>query len=332
MDHAPAVPEHSASACRSTSYRLASRPPRRRDGAALASLAQSALVSLQHGHLHTAQGLLLKLVALDSKRAYLQNCAPYPAFEPAASTSISIRALGGFAVGVDGAPLSEGCKPQRRPLELLKVLIVSNAGSVAVGKIADRLWSESEGDAARNCLRVAVHRLRQLIQHKDAVVFRDGKISLNRRLCHVDAWTFEEECDQLSPLPVDGDSSEQMRRLNDAVELYRGHLFADEAEPWWILAQRERLRRKWLGLVLRLGECYETQHRWIDAYAVYDRALRIDPSKEVLYRQLMLCQHRAGHCTEIAETYELCRNQMKAGLGRTPDIETQVLYQSLTAG
>jgi len=331
MDHASAVPEHSASACRSISRHLPSRPFRHRNRAALTSLAQSTLLSLQHGHLHTAQGLLMKLVALDSKRAYLQNCAPYPALEPAASTSISICALGGFAVSVDGAALSEGCKPQRRPLELLKVLIVSNAGSVAAGKIADMLWSESEGDAARNCLRVAVHRLRQLIQHKDAVVFRDGKISLSRRLCHVDAWMFEEECDRLSPLPADGDSSAQMRRLSDAVALYQGHLFADEAEPWWMLAERERLRRKWLGLVLRLGQCYEVQRRWVDACAFYDRALRIDPSKEPLYRQLMLCQHRAGHRTEIAKTYELCRNQLNAGLGKTPDIETQVLYQSLTA-
>jgi DNA-binding SARP family transcriptional activator len=235
-------------------------------------------------------------------------------------------------VSVDGAALSEGCKPQRRPLELLKVLIVSNAGSAAAGKIADMLWSESEGDAARNCLRVAVHRLRQLMQHKDAVVFRDGKISLDRRLCRVDAWTFEEACDRLGPLPVAGDSSAQMHRLNDAVGLYPGHLFADEAEPWWMLAERERLRRKWLGLVLRLGQCYEVQRRWGDACAVYDRALRIDPSKEPLYRQLMLCQHRAGHRTEIAKTYELCRDQLKAGLGRTPDVDTQILYQSLTAG
>jgi DNA-binding SARP family transcriptional activator len=331
MDRAPTVPEHRASAYRFSSPSLPSRASRRRNATALGILAQSALVSLQQGHLYAAQGLLLELVALDSKRAYLQNCAPYPALKRVASSPVSIRALGGFAVSVDGTALNEGCKPQRRPLELLKVLMVFNAGPVAAEKIADLLWSESEGDAGRNCLRVTVHRLRQLIQHKGAVVFRDGKISLDRRLCRVDAWTFEGECDRLSRLPADGHSSAQMRRLSDAVALYQGHLFADEAEPWWMLAERERLRRKWLGLVLRLGKCYEVQRRWVDACAFYDHALRIDPSKEPLYRQLMLCQHRAGHGTEIAKTYELCRNQLTAGLGKTPDIETQVLYQSLTA-
>jgi DNA-binding SARP family transcriptional activator len=287
---------------------------------------------LQHGHLHTAQGLLLELVALDSPRAYLQNWAPCPALKPVASSPVSIRALGGFAVSVNGAPLSEGCKPQRRPLDLLKILIVSNAGPIAAAKIEDRLWSESEGDAARNCLRVAVHRLRQLIHRKDAVVFRDGKVSLDRGLCRVDVWTFEEECDRLSSLRMNGHSAAQMRSLSDAVERYRGHLCADEAEPWWILAERERLRRKWLGLVLRLGDCFEVQRRWLDACAVYDRALRIDPSQDALYRQLMLCQYRMGNRTEIARTYELCRNQLQAGLGRMPDIETQTLYRSLTGG
>jgi LuxR family transcriptional regulator, maltose regulon positive regulatory protein len=194
------------------------------------------------------------------------------------------------------------------------------------------LWPESEGDAARNCLRVAVHRLRQLIQHKDAVVFRDGKISLNRDLCRVDAWTFEEQCDRVSALRVEDHSAARIRSLSDAVKLYRGHLFADEAEPWCILAERERLRRKWLGLVLRLGECYAVEHRWIDACAVYDHALWVEPAKEALYRRLMLSQHQAGNRTEIAKTYELCRHQLKAGLGKTPDIETQLLYQSLTAG
>jgi hypothetical protein len=133
MGHAPAVPEHNASAYSFSSPRLPSRASRRRNATALASLAQSALVSLQQGHVHAAQGLLQELVALDSKRAYLQNCAPYPALKMVASSPILIRALGGFAVSIDGVPLSESGKPQRRPLELLKILTLSNAGPVAAG-------------------------------------------------------------------------------------------------------------------------------------------------------------------------------------------------------
>ena len=195
--------------------------------------------------------------------------------------------------------------------------------------MADALWPEAEGDAARNCLRVTIHRLRHLISCKDALLFRDGKLWLDPQRCWVDAWIFDQQSDRVGR--AESQVSSTLQNLMDTVAIYRGHLFAQEGEPWWILEWRERLRRKWLGLVLRLGRCYEARYRWPQACETYSRALAIDPVAEPLYRQLMLCQLKSGQRAEMLKTFIVCRHQLKAHLGAAPSKETESLYRSLRA-
>ena len=294
-----------------------------------AELAQCALLCLEHGELEAAQSTLRKLMRLcetDSPSGSIAGKA-HKHGPPVAASPLSIFALGDFAIAVNGTRVEPTFKPQRKPLDLLKALIVCGGKPVAASKMADTLWPEAEGDAARNCLRVTIHRLRHLIACKDALLFRDEKLWLDPHLWCVDAWVFDQQSDRLSD--VSAHASTPLRNLMETVAIYRGHLFANEGEPWWILDARERLRRKWLGLVLRLGRCYEARHRWPEACETYSRALTIDPLAEPLYRQLMLCQQQSAQRAEMLNTYRLCRHQLQAGLGAAPSEQTESLYQSL---
>jgi DNA polymerase III delta prime subunit len=97
---------------------------------------------------------------------------------------VRVRTLGAFHVEVDGRALSFGRKSPRKPIELLKALIAFGSDKVPEGRVADALWPEAEGDAARHALETTVYRLRKLLP--EVVVQHDGRISLDRSRCWVD--------------------------------------------------------------------------------------------------------------------------------------------------
>jgi LuxR family maltose regulon positive regulatory protein len=323
-----------------------------------ARLAQAALGLLQDGDVRGARELLARILALAqgsrrtwgdawSARALSQGLVQAPErFPPVQAADmasilpamvpvvvearhppIRVCALGGFDLVIDGVPFVSGVKPQRKPLDLLKVLLVANGHSVGAAELADKLWPDSDGDTARNSLQVAVHRLRRLLGRDQAVVVQDRKVYLHHSLCSVDLWTFEREAQQLSR--TDADDPSFPERAAEALRLYRGPLFAHEAEQAWMLLPRERLRRVWLTLVRRLGDCYEACGEWGPAGELYQRAVDLDPLAEEVYRRLMRCQQRAGESAEAMHTYRCCRQQLVAGLGVAPSAETERLYHAL---
>jgi DNA-binding SARP family transcriptional activator len=321
-------------------------------------LAQAALDLLEDGDVRGARELLAKIMTLTrgarhpwgvawAARAFSQRLAqpggrpwtpdrsvdagtvPFlaPAVIEARPAPIRIRALGGFDLTIDGVAFASGVKPQRRPLDLLKVLLVSNGRSVGAAELADKLWPDSDGDTARNSLQVAVHRLRRLLGREQAVVVQNRKVCLDYALCAVDLWTFEREAQLLMLACADASSFAQ--RATETLRLYRGHLFAQEAEQVWMLAPRERLRRLWLALVRRLGDHHEAHGDEDRACELYQRAVDLDPLAEEVYRRLMRCHQRAGEPAEAIHTYRCCREQLVTVLGVAPSAETERLYHTL---
>lgn len=57
--------------------------------------------------------------------------------------------------------------------------------------LSERLWPESEGDAAKRFIDINLHRLRKILGVQDSVYLADGKLSLNPRKCWIDVWEFE---------------------------------------------------------------------------------------------------------------------------------------------
>ena len=327
----------------------ARRPDRGR--AVCTGLAQAALELLQDGDLSAAcellcdhvaapQGMRLAWGAAWMRRVQSERLRRPPgkgrgtpigtkvpiAVVLAPPTPIRISALGGFDLTIDGVTFASGAKPQRRPLDLLKVLLVSN-GTVGAAELADKLWPDSDGDTARNSLQVAVHRLRRLLGRDQAVVVQDRKVCLAHELCAVDLWTFERDAQHL--MYAFPEAASFTEKTVECLRLYRGHLFAHEADQAWMLAPRERLRRLWLGLVRRLGDRYEKRGECDRACELYQRAVDLDPLAEEVYRRLMRCQQRAGESVEAMHTYRRCREQLVTVLGVGPSAETERLYNTL---
>ena len=264
---------------------------------------------------------------------------------------VKVLTLGRFRLEAGGKPLTFSGKVQKKPLDLLKALIAFGGDEVTEGQITDALWPEAEGDAGRLSFKSALHRLRQLLGADDAVVYRDGRVGLDPRLCWVDAWAFErmlesspdesfrgqaalgvhrsELMNEKKPSAIRKHQSEILQRLERALQLYTGEFLSGEPEQFWMISPRERLREKFLRAVLLFGSSLEQAGNHTTAIEWYRKALDVDHLAEEFHQRLMVCYQKLGRMADAVKVYERCRKTLAAGLGVEPSKELEALYRSL---
>lgn len=237
---------------------------------------------------------------------------------------IKVHTLGPFQVLKNGVPVEFARKAQRKPLDLLKALIALGGVGIDAGALIDALWPGADGDDGQNALTMAVFRLRKLLGDDRAISVREGKYSLDRQVCWVDAWALAELLTRIESIePCEDDTVAQLSRI------YQGQFLEHEVQQSWMLAPQERLRRRVQRAVLKLGARFEQAARWEDAIAAYERGLQLDNLAEDLYRRLMVCHRERGDHSQALAVYRRCRELLSVVLGVTPSSETQAVRESL---
>jgi LuxR family transcriptional regulator, maltose regulon positive regulatory protein len=153
--------------------------------------------------------------------------------------AVRVRAFGALDVEVGGAPMASSRKESRRLLELLGVLAAHGNTPVPQDQIADALWPDADGDAARNALDNALHRLRKVLGGDDRIVLRQGALALNPQRCWTDVGALEQVLSQ-----IDVATALQRPALARQVRrLYRAALLPAETLPV-VAARRDALQRR----------------------------------------------------------------------------------------
>lgn len=164
--------------------------------------------------------------------------------------AITVRTLGGLEIRINDEPLTFTGKVQKRPLDLLKLLIVKGGKDVPQDAIEDVLWPEAEGDAANDAFKTTLSRLRKLLKIEGTIEVRGGKLSLNQNTIWVDIQALERIAERVSRLRQErrreGILEEAQELSQCLVALSRGDALKDDDAPW-IFPCRDRLR----GLSLR---------------------------------------------------------------------------------
>ncbi len=111
--------------------------------------------------------------------------------------ALRVHALGTWRIASADGPLPSGRKESRRLLELLHLLVASGQTPVAQDALADALWPDADGDAARNALDNALHRLRKWLGGDDRILLRHGALRLNPQRCWTDVCALEAALQQL---------------------------------------------------------------------------------------------------------------------------------------
>jgi len=185
-----------------------------------------------------------------------------------------VYALGSFRVERHGEVLGGSGKAQRRPLELLKLLIAYGGEKVSESRVVDALWPRIDGDSAHRSFTSTLHRLRKLLGEDKAVTLHEGKLTLDRRYVWVDAWAFEALAARLD---AEADPAQYEKLAERMLALYRGPFLADETDPAWALQPRERMRGRLARAMGRVMRHWQDSGQRERAAASFHACREVDP-------------------------------------------------------
>jgi DNA-binding SARP family transcriptional activator len=242
---------------------------------------------------------------------------------------LKIFTLGGFAIIKDGSPIRFSTKAQKKPFELIKILVAFGGRNVARTRISDSLWPDAEGDKADQALTTTLYRLRRLLGHEKAVQAQDGKLSINSSYCWVDCWAFEGLLSMVQEASKLGDLDSQIGLIEKALAHYNGLFLAGDTLEPWAVSRRERFRSKYLQAVCLIGDGLESTEQWERAADYFLRSLDIDDLSEEIYQRHMGCLQKLGRHAEALSVYEHCKTTLDAAFGLPPSFKTRQIRNSI---
>jgi DNA-binding SARP family transcriptional activator len=244
---------------------------------------------------------------------------------------IRIHALGQFSMTARDEPLRSSGKQQRKPLELLQLLVSAGERGLPVEQAVEALWPDMDSDKAYNAHTSAVYRLRKLVGNEEAILTQEGRVTLNPLLCFVDAWAFQHLVEQATRRRATN-PEEAAQMLVRAIDTYRGAFLNDEQSGEWAMGYRERLHSKFVHAVLDVGRHHEERLNYEHALDCYQRGLERDDLIEAIYQRILVCCHELGRRAEGLAVFEQCRRRLQTLLDITPSAQTLALRDQLIAG
>jgi DNA-binding SARP family transcriptional activator len=114
----------------------------------------------------------------------------------------------------------------------------------------------------------------------------------------------------------------------EAIELYAGDLLEDIYDDW-VVAERERLRTRYLSVLTESLERYRTGRAFAEAIACAKRLLATDPWREDTVRSLLAVRYESGDTAGALAEYELFAKRLRDELAIAPMPETIAVRQSI---
>ena len=180
-----------------------------------------------------------------------------------------IHVLGGFRVERDDGRLpAERESASRKPMELLRAIVVFGGRRVSVDRLIAAIWPGEGRVGARTAFNVTLLRLRRLLREEGLIVLADGEVSLDELGVSVDRWNLDAALAAAELAQNDTIGA----ALANVVEIYAGPLLPDDPAAW-VEAERRKLR-------LRVDAALATGASRIprfEAGSLLSRALAADP-------------------------------------------------------
>jgi DNA-binding SARP family transcriptional activator len=250
-------------------------------------------------------------------------------------TRFRICLLGKFAVWRDGEEVV-GIQA-RKGQEFLAHLLLYRNRTFAREALAGTLWPLQSADQSRKSLRQALWQLQSALGTGDDAAVKSllrvepEWLGLNLNVdLHLDVAILEEAFLSVQGVPGDVLDREQVTMLEQAVQLYAGHLLPGCTLDW-CLYERERLERFYLSLADKLMTYYEAQGDFETALGYGERILRECHCSERTHRRLMGLHYLLGDRSAALRQYRVCVAALEEELGARPGRQTEALYQQVLA-
>ncbi|WP_433158543.1 AfsR/SARP family transcriptional regulator [Kribbella sp. CA-247076] len=233
--------------------------------------------------------------------------------------------LGPLTVRVAGEPLTV----TRAQGRLLAVLLCQPNQWIRADALADALWGAEGTSQAR--LQVLVSRLRKSlgdadrIQHDHSsyrVTVAPGELDVDRFLGLRRAGAAALNAD---------DPDEAVRRLREAVDVWRGDPFTGIDDPPQVAAESARLSSERLAVLEDLYDGEIRRGSAADILAELSELAGAHPLRERLSALLMLGLHQCGRRAEALAAYQRARAQLIEELGLEPGEELRRAQATILA-
>jgi DNA-binding SARP family transcriptional activator len=244
---------------------------------------------------------------------------------------LTARLFGGFLLAVDGRVVDTSSS--RRTRNLLAYLVTYRHSPVPRDVLMDVFWPDSDPEAARNSLHVALSGVRQALREVTSHPLLHRRFDTYQLAPAATAWVdvseFDRACRRAQQLERAGDAAGARRAFEVAADLYDGDFLADDPYGRWPQRVREALRLQVTELRTRLVALQLEAGDVTAATTTARAALALDPCNELLHRQLMACYAASGQQHRALAQYVVCVDTLWGELRVRPGPDTDRLYSEL---
>jgi DNA-binding SARP family transcriptional activator len=142
---------------------------------------------------------------------------------------------------------------------------------------------------------------------------------------HYDVADFEEEWRR-------GDSKRDGSEIEDwykAIHLYRSEFLHNVDMPW-INERRETLQKQYTDALIGVGRIFKSLREMDKAVHYYIRAIREQPNREDIHREVMSIYHTKGEADKAVAQYRQLERILRRTLNIKPSPATVLLYNMIT--
>jgi WD40 repeat protein/DNA-binding SARP family transcriptional activator len=242
---------------------------------------------------------------------------------------LECRVLGALRVVDDGVDVHVGGPRQRR---LLAMLLVHRGEVVSADRLAEAVFAGAPTPGAQTTLRSYVARLRRVLG--DGEVGADDRAVLETRspgyLLRVpddlfDAARFERLHARGRALAARDDPTAAADVLQRALDLWRGHAYAEFADEDWAGPEAQRLDELRLVATEHLVDAELACGHAPELVARLERLVQQEPLRESLRARLMVALYDSGRQADALEVMRDFRALLQEQLGLDPSPELSEL-------
>jgi predicted ATPase/DNA-binding SARP family transcriptional activator len=240
------------------------------------------------------------------------------------TVDLRIRALGPLRVELRQRSLDGGVWSYAKPRELLVFLAVHPAGRTR-DEIGRAIWAGASPAQVKNSFHVSLHHLRKTLGDGAWVVMDGDRYRFAPDIRYdLDSDRFEREA--RAALVADPPTVERLRQTR---ALYGGDFLEGEVVGPWHEEHRDRLRRLWVDVSLRLARLLEDAGDDAAAVPLYHEVAVREELNEEAHRGLMRTWSRTGDRPRAVRHYEGLIRLLHDELDSEPEPETVAVYDSI---
>jgi WD40 repeat protein/DNA-binding SARP family transcriptional activator len=215
---------------------------------------------------------------------------------------------------------------------LLALLLVHANELVTTDHLVDQLFVGEGSEGGVNAVRVAVSRLRRLLdggEEDGVLVTRPGGYVLQARPEQLDVARFEALLADGKQTLADGDAPAAANTLREALSLWRGPALADLSLLEFVQPEIRRLEELRLLALMERIDADLALGRHPELIPEIEALVASNPLQERLRGQLMLALYRAGRQADALAVYRATSELLRDELGLEPSRALQELERSI---